>query len=266
MAQKSESVVRRHRRWARARLADGRRSVWRKPASRSRSSRPGARIAPTTSASTGVPSTCRTATSRAKSLRRTRPRQTDCYACTEHNADWFVNDLEEPYTTPADKPFSWQGRLRLVGGRTNVWARQSYRLSEQDLKGRSFDGEGEDWPLDLRRPRALLRPGRGLRRHQRTGRRRAGAARRPVPAADADDVRRDAPPGAREADARADDHHRPHRQPHPAAQRPQRLPLLRARASGAASRGRTSTRRSRPCPTRWRPAAARSSPTRWSTR
>jgi choline dehydrogenase-like flavoprotein len=80
-------------------------------------------------------------------LRRTRPRQADCYACTEYNADWFVNDLEEPYTTPADKPFSWQGRLRLVGGRTNVWARQSYRLSEQDLKGRSFDGEGEDWPI-----------------------------------------------------------------------------------------------------------------------
>ncbi|MGQ0732314.1 MAG: GMC family oxidoreductase [Acidobacteriota bacterium] len=80
-------------------------------------------------------------------LRATRPRQADCYACTEFNADWFVNDLEEPYTTPADKPFSWQGRLRLVGGRTNVWARQSYRLSDQDFKGRSFDGEGYDWPL-----------------------------------------------------------------------------------------------------------------------
>lgn len=80
-------------------------------------------------------------------LRKTRPRQTDCYACTEFNADWFANDFEEPYTTPTDKPFSWQGRLRLVGGRTNVWARQSYRFSEQDLKGKSFDGEGEDWPL-----------------------------------------------------------------------------------------------------------------------
>jgi choline dehydrogenase-like flavoprotein len=80
-------------------------------------------------------------------LRKTRPRQTDCYACTEFNADWFVNDLEEPYTTPSDKPFSWQGRLRIVGGRTNVWARQSYRFSEQDLKGKSFDGAGVDWPL-----------------------------------------------------------------------------------------------------------------------
>jgi choline dehydrogenase-like flavoprotein len=35
-----------------------------------------------------------------------------------------------------------------VGGRTNVWGRQSYRLSQQDLKGRSFDGYGDDWPLD----------------------------------------------------------------------------------------------------------------------
>jgi choline dehydrogenase-like flavoprotein len=82
-----------------------------------------------------------------EAIRKTRPQQADCYACTEYNADWFANDLEEPYTTPAGRPFSWQGRLRLVGGRTNVWARQSYRLSEQDMKGRSFDGEGADWPL-----------------------------------------------------------------------------------------------------------------------
>jgi choline dehydrogenase-like flavoprotein len=80
-------------------------------------------------------------------LRRTRPVQKDCYACMEFNYDWFVNDLEEPYSTPADKPFSWQGRMRVVGGRTNVWGRQSYRLSEQDMKGASFDGFGEDWPL-----------------------------------------------------------------------------------------------------------------------
>ncbi|HEX2342718.1 MAG TPA: hypothetical protein VHI98_19725, partial [Vicinamibacterales bacterium] len=80
-------------------------------------------------------------------LRRTRPRQKDCYACTEYTYDWFANDLEEPYSTPADKPFSWQGRMRIVGGRTNVWGRQSYRLSDQDFKAASFDGYGEDWPL-----------------------------------------------------------------------------------------------------------------------
>jgi choline dehydrogenase-like flavoprotein len=80
-------------------------------------------------------------------IRRTRPKQKDCYACTESNVDWFVNDLEEPYTTPADKPFSWQGRMRIVGGRTNVWGRQSYRLSDLDFKAASFDGYGDDWPI-----------------------------------------------------------------------------------------------------------------------
>ena len=80
-------------------------------------------------------------------IRRTRPTQKDCYACTEFNYDWFANDLEEPYTTPDDKPFSWQGRLRIVGGRTNVWGRQSYRLSDLDFKAASFDGYGDDWPL-----------------------------------------------------------------------------------------------------------------------
>ena len=83
-------------------------------------------------------------------IRRTRPVQRDCYACREWNYKWFANDLEEPYTTPDGKPFSWQGRLRVVGGRTNVWARQSYRFSEQDLHGKSFDGYGEDWPLSYR--------------------------------------------------------------------------------------------------------------------
>ena len=35
----------------------------------------------------------------------------------------------------------------MTGGRTNVWGRQSYRLSELDFKAASYDGYGEDWPL-----------------------------------------------------------------------------------------------------------------------
>ena len=80
-------------------------------------------------------------------IRKTRRVQKDCYACMEYNYDWFCNDLEEPYTTPQGKPFSWQGRTRIVGGRTNVWGRQSYRLSDLDFKAASYDGFGEDWPL-----------------------------------------------------------------------------------------------------------------------
>ena len=77
---------------------------------------------------------------------RTRPIQRQCYACMEYNYEWFVNDLENPYSTPADRPFSWQ-RLRIVGGRSLVWGRQSYRLSDVDFKAASRDGYGDDWPF-----------------------------------------------------------------------------------------------------------------------
>ncbi len=80
-------------------------------------------------------------------IRKTRPKQKDCYACMEYNYDWFCNDIEEPYTSAEGKPFSWQGRMRITGGRTNVWGRQSYRLSDLDFKAASYDGFGEDWPL-----------------------------------------------------------------------------------------------------------------------
>ena len=83
-------------------------------------------------------------------IRKTRPVQKDCYACMEYNYDWFCNDLEEPYTTAANLPFSWQGRMRITGGRTNVWGRQSYRLSDLDFKAASYDGYGEDWPLSYK--------------------------------------------------------------------------------------------------------------------
>ena len=77
---------------------------------------------------------------------RTRPIQKECYACMEYNYEWFVNDLDNPYSTPPDKPFTWQ-RLRVLGGRSLVWGRQSYRLSDNDFKAASRDGYGDDWPL-----------------------------------------------------------------------------------------------------------------------
>ena len=79
-------------------------------------------------------------------VRKTRPIQSR-FACSEYNADWFINDLDEPYTTPPDQPFLWMGRLRITGGRTNVWGRLSLRYSDWDFKAASHDGYGEDWPL-----------------------------------------------------------------------------------------------------------------------
>ena len=80
-------------------------------------------------------------------IRKTRPIQIKFGVCNEYTYDWFINDLEEPYTTPADKPFNWMGRLRITGGRTNVWGRVSLRYSDWDFKAASFDGYGENWPL-----------------------------------------------------------------------------------------------------------------------
>jgi len=80
-------------------------------------------------------------------MRKTRPIQSIFDVCTEYNYDWFCNDLDEPYTTPADKPFQWIGRLRMTGGRTNVWGRVCLRFSDFDLKAADYDGYGPNWPL-----------------------------------------------------------------------------------------------------------------------
>src|SRR5262245_3808545 len=81
-----------------------------------------------------------------RQLERTQPIQSLCYACTEYGHQLFVNDVENPYTTPPDKPFRWI-RSRHVGGRTITWGRLAFRLSNYDFKAASHDGYGEDWPL-----------------------------------------------------------------------------------------------------------------------
>ncbi|MCC6368766.1 MAG: GMC family oxidoreductase [Bryobacterales bacterium] len=73
-----------------------------------------------------------------------RPIQGLCYACTEYNYKWFVNDVRNPYTQ--EKPFRWI-RMRVLGGRSLSWGRQSYRFSDLDFKAASHDGYGDDWPI-----------------------------------------------------------------------------------------------------------------------
>ncbi len=77
-------------------------------------------------------------------IRIDRPIQGLCYACRESNYDWFVNDRENPYTQ--EKPFHWI-RMRVLGGRSLSWGRQSYRMSDLDFKAASHDGYGDDWPI-----------------------------------------------------------------------------------------------------------------------
>lgn len=74
------------------------------------------------------------------------PIQSQCYAFDETTKHMFVDDVENPYVVPADKPFNWI-RMRLVGGRTALWNRVVLRMSDRQFKASSIDGFGSDWPI-----------------------------------------------------------------------------------------------------------------------
>ncbi len=79
-------------------------------------------------------------------LAKEQPIQQQCYACDEVAAKFFVNDVENPYTTPDGKPFSWI-RGRQVGGRSIMWGRQVYRWSDLDFEANAREGIAIDWPI-----------------------------------------------------------------------------------------------------------------------
>lgn len=53
----------------------------------------------------------------------------------------------EPYAMAEGSEFKWW-RSRMLGGRTNHWARNSFRMGPYDFKPFSRDGMGVDWPID----------------------------------------------------------------------------------------------------------------------
>lgn len=79
-------------------------------------------------------------------MRRDHPIQRECYACDEVGHKFFVNDNDNPYTTPDDAPFRFF-RGRQVGGRSITWGRQVYRWSDLDFEANAKDGHGNDWPV-----------------------------------------------------------------------------------------------------------------------
>jgi choline dehydrogenase-like flavoprotein len=70
------------------------------------------------------------------------------FQSNEFNVNTWVDEREIPYTYDADKPYNWV-RVRLFGGRSLFWSRQSFRLSDYEFKGKSHDGYGDDWPIGL---------------------------------------------------------------------------------------------------------------------
>lgn len=70
--------------------------------------------------------------------------QSRTYAFSESTKHFFVNDKENPYTET--KRFDWI-RGYHVGGRSLMWGRQSYRLSDLDFEANAKDGVAVDWPI-----------------------------------------------------------------------------------------------------------------------
>ncbi|HWF65841.1 MAG TPA: GMC family oxidoreductase [Acidobacteriaceae bacterium] len=70
------------------------------------------------------------------------------FQSTEFNANTWVDEKEVPYTYDPGKPYNWV-RVRLFGGRSLFWSRQSFRLSDYEFKAKDHDGFGEDCPISL---------------------------------------------------------------------------------------------------------------------
>ena len=79
-------------------------------------------------------------------LMRNRPIQGLVYACRESNYKWFADDIRNPYQTPGDSSFRWI-RMRVLGGRSLSWGRQSYRMGDIDFRCADRDGYGENWGI-----------------------------------------------------------------------------------------------------------------------
>jgi choline dehydrogenase-like flavoprotein len=59
---------------------------------------------------------------------------------------FWTDDVKNPYSTPADRPFYWF-RARQVGGKSIIWSRQVYRWSDLDFEANLRDGIAVDWPI-----------------------------------------------------------------------------------------------------------------------
>ncbi len=66
------------------------------------------------------------------------------YSYREDNKHFYINDQENPYEET--KRFDWI-RGDIVGGRSLLWARASYRWSDLDFEANLNDGNGVDWPI-----------------------------------------------------------------------------------------------------------------------
>ncbi len=72
------------------------------------------------------------------------PIQTRHYSYRGDNKHYYINDRENPYTEI--KRYDWI-RGDIVGGRSMLWARMTFRLSDLDFEANAKEGIGVDWPV-----------------------------------------------------------------------------------------------------------------------
>jgi choline dehydrogenase-like flavoprotein len=66
------------------------------------------------------------------------------YPYSEFNASYWFKDSDAPYEEK--QKFDWF-RPDIVGGKSIMWGRQSYRWSDLDFGANAADGHGNDWPI-----------------------------------------------------------------------------------------------------------------------
>ncbi|MEL6566928.1 MAG: GMC family oxidoreductase [Pseudomonadota bacterium] len=72
--------------------------------------------------------------------------QRHVYAFSHVSKHLWVKDSDHPYETTEGKPYIWRRGYHL-GGRSIMWARQSYRWAPIDFEANKKDGYGVDWPI-----------------------------------------------------------------------------------------------------------------------
>ncbi len=66
------------------------------------------------------------------------------YPFNEYTAHYWLKDADSPYEE--EKRFDWF-RGNIVGGKSIMWGRQSYRLADLDFEANLKDGIAVDWPI-----------------------------------------------------------------------------------------------------------------------
>ena len=64
----------------------------------------------------------------------------------EMSHQFWADDVDNPYSTTEARRFDWF-RARQVGGKSIIWGRQAYRMSDLDFEANARDGIAVDWPI-----------------------------------------------------------------------------------------------------------------------